>query len=77
VNERGGAILVGISWKDPEYECIQCGGPIADGLARFGSALCHDCRDEQGVDVVVTRKRRSIHRRTAGVRSLILTLRRR
>jgi hypothetical protein len=67
---------VGISWKDPEYVCIQCGGPIADGLARFGCALCHDCRDEHGVDVVA-RKRRSISPRTAGVRSLILTLRRR
>lgn len=71
---------MGIAWKDPEYVCIQCGGPIADGLARFGSALCHDCRDEQGVDVILAhavQKRRSTTRRTAVVRRIILTLRRR
>lgn len=70
---------MGTSWKDSEYVCIQCGGPIADGLARFGSALCHDCRYEQGVDVILARtvrKRRSVSRRTAVVRRIILTLRR-
>jgi hypothetical protein len=71
---------MGVSWKDPEYVCIQCGGPIADGLARFGSALCHDCRYEQGVEVIVAptvRKPRSTSPHTAVVRRIILTLRRR
>jgi hypothetical protein len=70
---------MGISWKDPDYVCIQCGGPIADGLARFGSVLCHDCRYEQGVDAILVRvaaKRRSISRGTAVVRRIILTRRR-
>jgi hypothetical protein len=26
-------------------QCYQCGGEVADGLARLGSILCHDCRD--------------------------------
>jgi hypothetical protein len=71
---------MGISWKDPEYVCIKCGGPIADGLARFGSALCHDCRDEQGVEVILAstvRKRHSTTRRPAVVRRIILMVRRR
>jgi hypothetical protein len=46
---------MGISWKEPEYVCLQCGGAIAEGLARLGSVLCHDCRDEQGVDAIVVR----------------------
>jgi hypothetical protein len=46
---------MGISWKDPEYVCLQCGGAIAEVLARLGSVLCHDCRDEQGVDAIVVR----------------------
>jgi hypothetical protein len=46
---------MGISWKEPEYVCLQCGGPIAEVLARLGSVLCHDCRDEQGVDAIVVR----------------------
>jgi hypothetical protein len=25
--------------------CYRCGGEVADGLARVGSILCHDCRD--------------------------------
>jgi hypothetical protein len=69
---------MGVSWKDPEFVCIECGGPIEDGLARLGSALCHDCRDEQGVDVIVARReRRLVSRRRARVRSIIPTLRRR
>jgi hypothetical protein len=27
-------------------QCYRCGGEVADGLARLGSILCHDCRDE-------------------------------
>jgi hypothetical protein len=46
---------MGISWKEPEYVCLQCGGAIAEVLARLGSVLCHDCRDEQGVDAIVVR----------------------
>jgi hypothetical protein len=46
---------MGISWKEPEYVCLQCGGKVAEGLARLGSVLCHDCRDEQGVDAIVVR----------------------
>jgi hypothetical protein len=46
---------MGISWKEPEYVCLQCGGAIAEVLARLGSILCHDCRDEQGVDAIVVR----------------------
>lgn len=67
---------MGVSWKDPERICIQCGGPIADGLARFGSVLCHDCRYEQGVEAIVTRAAPKRLIRTA-VSGLILTLRRR
>jgi hypothetical protein len=26
-------------------QCYRCGGEVADGLARLGSILCHDCRD--------------------------------
>jgi hypothetical protein len=26
-------------------QCYRCGGEVADGLARVGSILCHDCRD--------------------------------
>jgi hypothetical protein len=47
---------MGISWKEPEYVCLQCGGAIADGLARFGSVLCHDCRYSEGVDAILARK---------------------
>jgi hypothetical protein len=25
--------------------CYRCGSEVADGLARVGSILCHDCRD--------------------------------
>jgi hypothetical protein len=46
---------MGISWKEPEYVCLQCGGAIADGLARFGSVLCHDCRYNEGVDAILAR----------------------
>jgi hypothetical protein len=44
--------LAGLSsWeKELEYVCVQCGGPIAEGLARVGSLLCHDCRDDEGID---------------------------
>jgi hypothetical protein len=39
------------SWEEKRvYACVLCGGPIAEGLARHGSVLCHDCRDEQGID---------------------------
>jgi hypothetical protein len=48
--------MAGHSWKEPEYACLQCGGPIADGLTRFGSVLCHDCRDKEGVDACGVRK---------------------
>jgi hypothetical protein len=46
---------MGTSWKEPEYVCLHCGGAIAEVLARLGSVLCHDCRDEQGVDAIVVR----------------------
>jgi hypothetical protein len=46
---------MGTSWKEPEYVCLQCGGAIAGVLARLGSVLCHDCRDDQGVDAIVVR----------------------
>ena len=58
--------MAGLSWKEPEYVCLLCGGPIADGLARFGSVLCHDCRYKEGVDAILARtppKHRSISRR--------------
>jgi hypothetical protein len=51
-----GAAPMGISWKEPEYVCLQCGGAIADELTRFGSVLCHDCRYNEGVDAILTRK---------------------
>jgi predicted amidophosphoribosyltransferase len=38
------------------YRCLECGGVVADGLARFGSMLCHDCRDELGVHAMVIRE---------------------
>jgi hypothetical protein len=42
------------SWEEKrEYVCVLCGGPIAEGLARLGSVLCHDCRDEEGIDARV------------------------
>ena len=43
------------SWRDAEYRCIGCGGEIGDGLARLGSVLCHDCRDDLGLDATVVR----------------------
>jgi hypothetical protein len=46
---------MGISWKEPEYVCLQCGGAIADELSRFGSVLCHDCRYNEGVDAIIAR----------------------
>jgi hypothetical protein len=47
--------MAGLSWKEAEYACVQCGGPIAEGLARFGSVLCHDCRYKEGVDAILAR----------------------
>jgi hypothetical protein len=44
-----------LSWSGSEYRCVGCGGEIGDGLARLGSVLCHDCRDELGVDATVIR----------------------
>jgi hypothetical protein len=41
--------------NEREYVCVQCRGLIADGLARLGSVLCHDCREEQRVDAVLVR----------------------
>jgi hypothetical protein len=44
---------MGISWSDPGYRCLECGARIEEGLAHLGSVLCHDCRDELGIDAVV------------------------
>jgi hypothetical protein len=44
-----------LSWKDWQFRCVECGEPIADVLARVGSLLCHDCRDEHGVDAIIVR----------------------
>lgn len=44
-----------LSWKDSEYRCMECGAAVVGALARLGSVLCHDCRDEHGVDVIVVR----------------------
>jgi hypothetical protein len=44
-----------LSRRDAEYRCVGCGGEIGDGLARLGSVLCHDCRDELGLDATVIR----------------------
>jgi hypothetical protein len=71
---------MGITWKNSEYVCIHCGGPIADGLGRLGSVLCHDCRADQGVDALLTRpipKLRPSRWRAGMVRRVILTIRRR
>ncbi len=48
VLERGP--VAALSWEKRDYLCIRCGGQIEDGLARFGSVLCHDCRDEDGIE---------------------------
>ena len=55
-----------LSWRDSEYRCVSCGGEIGDGLARLGSVLCHDCRDELGVDATVIPKPAS--QRTAAIK---------
>jgi hypothetical protein len=47
--------VAALSWKESEYRCVECGDVIADGLARFGSVLCHDCREEFGVAAFVVR----------------------
>jgi hypothetical protein len=44
-----------LSWKESGYRCLGCGGEIGDGLARLGSVLCHDCRDELALDATVIR----------------------
>lgn len=62
-----------LSWRDSEYRCVGCGGEIADGLARLGSVLCHDCRDELGLDASVIRNRAS--RRMAAIKRMIGDLR--
>jgi hypothetical protein len=44
-----------VSWSDSKYRCVGCGCEIGDSLARLGSVLCHDCRDEVGLDATVVR----------------------
>jgi hypothetical protein len=45
--------MAGLSSKEPECICLQCGGPIADGLARYGSVLCHECRDDRVANAIL------------------------
>lgn len=40
-------------WTGPDFRCLECGRPVGEGLARSGSLLCHDCRDELGVHASV------------------------
>jgi hypothetical protein len=46
---------MGITWKEPEHVCLQCGGPIPEELTRVGFVLCHDCRYKEGVDAILAR----------------------
>jgi hypothetical protein len=44
----GGTSREGARWLPPGMPpmlCVECGGTIADVLARLGSTRCHDCRD--------------------------------
>jgi hypothetical protein len=50
--------VAALSWKQSEYRCIGCGAEIADGLARHGAVLCHDCRSTMGVEAFVVSLRR-------------------
>jgi hypothetical protein len=43
--------MAALSWKESEYRCLVCGGEIADGLARLGAVMCHDCTASSGVSV--------------------------
>jgi hypothetical protein len=52
--------VAALSWDKRDYVCVLCGGRIAEGLARYGSVLCHDCRDEQGIEVRFESVRASI-----------------
>jgi hypothetical protein len=52
--------VAALSWDKRDYVCILCGGRIAEGLARCGSVLCHDCRDEQGIQATLESVRASI-----------------
>jgi hypothetical protein len=48
--DTGRGAVAALSWDKRDYVCVLCGGRIAEGLARYGSVLCHDCRDELGID---------------------------
>jgi hypothetical protein len=52
--------VAALSWDKRDDVCILCGGRIAEGLARYGSVLCHDCRDEQGIEATFESVRASI-----------------
>jgi hypothetical protein len=52
--------VAALSWDIRDYVCVLCGGRIAEGLARYGSVLCHNCRDEQGIEVTFESVRASM-----------------
>jgi hypothetical protein len=52
--------VAALSWDKRDYVCVLCGGRIAESLARYGSVLCHDCRDEQGIQATFESVRASI-----------------
>jgi hypothetical protein len=52
--------VAALSWDKRDYVCVLCGGRIAEGLARYGSVLCHECRDEQGIEVTFESVRASM-----------------
>jgi DNA-directed RNA polymerase subunit RPC12/RpoP len=50
--ERGKSDPMALAWKESEYICADCGGPVADALRRLGSLACHDCRGSSGLLMV-------------------------